>query len=100
MPIDDCKAAIGFQCGSHSFRQSSALRNTMKRVCQENKVRWCSQFSNAVSVARYEIAIRYPVFGQPMACDLKQIRININRAYVSCDLANLQGETDGTRPSG
>src|SRR5262247_3512806 len=59
----------------------------MKCVCQENKVRWCSQVGNVVSVARYEIAIRYAVFGEPMACDLKQIRININRAYVSSDTA-------------
>jgi hypothetical protein len=64
----------------------------MKRVCQENKVRWCSQFSNVVSVARYEIAIRYSVFGEPMACDLQQGRVDINRRNVPSDLCYLKGE--------
>src|SRR5215470_17253828 len=90
VPIDDCKLTVRCQCASNRLGKPNAIRNAVKGIGHENKVRRSSQLVDIVSITCNEPAIGYTAFLEAMFRNLQQAGIDVDCRYLPSDFCHLK----------
>ncbi len=93
MPIDDGELADFIERITDGVGQPWPIRDTMKCIRHENKIRRLpNQVGQFVGIARHIVAIHNTILIQPMTRNFEQARVNVDCDDLTCDFGDLQCE--------
>ena len=93
MPIDNRKAAAGFERVPGCPRQAGFVGHAVEGACHEHEVsRVSDQFSHVIRIAGDEGAIGHFILGQTRSRGLKKFGVDVDGDDAACQLGDLQCE--------